>query len=56
MLELKLHFPESMPDYAEKGASGTVLVEMAPVDLMPYSVLTFLDMVSVVSVGQCSFM
>jgi len=37
-----------MPDYAEKGSTGKVLLEMAPIDLMPYSVLTFLDMV-------CSF-
>ena len=44
-LELKLRFPESMPDYAERGAAGTVQIEMAPLAAMPYSVLTFLDMV-----------
>jgi hypothetical protein len=44
-LELTLRFPASMPDYAERGSAGVVLLEMAPVALMPYSVLTFLDMV-----------
>lgn len=44
-LEIQLRFPESMPDYAEKGSTGKVLLEMAPTALMPYSVLTFLDMV-----------
>lgn len=46
LLELKLAFPESMPDYSEKGAEGTVRIEMAPVDEMPYSVLTFLNMIT----------
>ena len=44
-LELTLSFPETMPDFATAGADGTVLIEMAPARLMPYSVLTFLDMV-----------
>jgi len=45
VLEMRLAFPASFPDLEEKGASGVVQVEMAPLELMPYSVLTFLDMV-----------
>eukprot|EP00929_Paragymnodinium_shiwhaense_P018865 TRINITY_DN13049_c0_g1_i3.p1 TRINITY_DN13049_c0_g1~~TRINITY_DN13049_c0_g1_i3.p1 ORF type:complete len:212 (+),score=18.00 TRINITY_DN13049_c0_g1_i3:143-778(+) len=44
-LEFKLSFPETMPDFATAGADATMLIEMAPASLMPYSVLTFLDMV-----------
>ena len=44
-LEMHLLFPPSFPDLAEQGEAGTVLVQMAPLKDMPYSVLTFLDMV-----------
>ena len=44
-LEMQLVFPPSFPDIEEKGADATVTIEMAPLSEMPYSVLTFLDMV-----------
>lgn len=44
-----------MPDYAEKGSTGKVLLEMAPIDLMPYSVLTFLDMVCIFNYSRRVF-
>jgi hypothetical protein len=43
---IQVKFPESMPDFATAGAAGTIIVEMAPEKLMPYAVLTFLDMVA----------
>jgi len=45
-LEMKLRFPRSMPDFASEGESGTVRIEMAPLEFMPYAVLTFLDMIT----------
>lgn len=45
LLEMNLKFPSSMPDYETKGPDGKIEIEMAPIEFMPYSVLTFLDMV-----------
>jgi hypothetical protein len=30
-----LTFPESMPDFQEKGADGRIVIEMAPIALVP---------------------
>jgi hypothetical protein len=38
-----LTFQKSIPDYAEKGADGRVVIEMAPIDLVPVSVFNFLE-------------
>jgi hypothetical protein len=42
-VRVHLEFQESMPDFAEKGPSGSFLIEMAPVKLVPHSVFTFLE-------------
>ena len=36
----------TLPGLAAQGEDGTVRIEMAPLSAMPYSVLTFLDMVT----------
>ena len=35
-----------MPDIADKGATGIILIETAPIELMPVAVLLYLDIVS----------
>jgi len=42
-VEMKLEFPSTMPDFAEAGKSGIILIETAPIDLVPYSVYLFLQ-------------
>ena len=43
-VELTLTFPATMPDFAERGAGPeTLLVEMAPIALMPHAVYVFLE-------------
>lgn len=44
-VELTLRFPDSMPDFAEKGASGDslLLIDLAPSELMPHAIFTFLE-------------
>lgn len=44
-LEMKLKFPESMPDYATAGGDATIIIKMAPIELVPYSVYYFLNVV-----------
>jgi hypothetical protein len=46
LLRMALRFPPSMPDFEDFGPDGSVTLELAPLALMPYSVLTFLDMVT----------
>lgn len=38
-----LEFQSTIPDFAEKGMEGTLLIEMAPVRLIPCSVYNFLE-------------
>jgi hypothetical protein len=45
LIEMLLTFPASMPDIAEKGAEGRVVIEMAPIAHAPYSVYNFLEVV-----------
>jgi len=42
-VEMKLKFPSSMPDYVTAGDSGTILIETAPISLVPYAVYMFLQ-------------
>ena len=35
LVEMVLTFPESMPDFQEKGADGRIVIEMAPIALVP---------------------
>eukprot|EP01041_Mallomonas_annulata_P003208 gene3208-6337_t len=44
-VEMKLQFPSSMPDYDTAGESGVIIIETGPIDLVPYSVFYFLDIV-----------
>ena len=45
LVEMMLSFPSSMPDFAENGADGRIVIEMAPIALVPYSVYNFLEIV-----------
>eukprot|EP00538_Stauroneis_constricta_P013454 CAMPEP_0119548246 /NCGR_PEP_ID=MMETSP1352-20130426/2199_1 /TAXON_ID=265584 /ORGANISM="Stauroneis constricta, Strain CCMP1120" /LENGTH=340 /DNA_ID=CAMNT_0007593453 /DNA_START=100 /DNA_END=1122 /DNA_ORIENTATION=- len=42
-IKVTLEFPPTIPDYAENGKDGELLIEMAPIDLIPVSVFTFLE-------------
>ena len=37
-VEMKLKFPDSMPDYKFAGADGTIILELGPLVYVPYSV------------------
>ena len=52
-VELELIFPEENHDTNED--SNKFIIEMAPIDLMPHSVNTFLEMVSIGLLDGCSF-
>lgn len=42
---MEIEFPPSMPDYNEKGNKGEITIELAPIELVPYSVYFFLEVV-----------
>jgi hypothetical protein len=42
-VEVVLKFQDTIPDFEEKGADGTILLEMAPSQLMPHAVFSFLE-------------
>jgi len=42
-VKVVLEFPERIPDFATKGKDGSITIEMAPIDLIPVSVWTFLE-------------
>jgi hypothetical protein len=42
-VELILEFQDTIKDFDEKGADGTILLEMAPSRLVPHSVFTYLE-------------
>lgn len=44
-VQLKLSFPSSMPDYSTAGPNGTILIETAPINIVPYSVFYFMQIV-----------
>lgn len=43
LVEMMVKFPPSMPDFAEKGAEGRMVIEMGPIAHVPYSVYNFLE-------------
>jgi hypothetical protein len=42
-VELVLEFQDTIADFEEKGADGTILLEMAPSRLVPHSVFSYLE-------------
>lgn len=44
-VEITLQFPESMPDFGNAGADATIVVELAPIEEVPYCVFYFLEIV-----------
>jgi hypothetical protein len=42
-VELVLEFQPSIPDFAEKGKDGSILIEMAPMSLVPCSIYNFME-------------
>jgi cyclophilin family peptidyl-prolyl cis-trans isomerase len=42
---MELEFPSTMPDYNEKGKKGEITIELAPIELVPYSVYYFLEII-----------
>lgn len=42
-VKLLLEFQETIPDFEENGAEGSILLEMAPSRLQPHSVFSFLE-------------
>ena len=42
-VELMLEFQPSIPDFAESGKDGSILIEMAPISLVPCSVYNFME-------------
>ena len=42
-VELILEFQPSVPDFAENGKDGSILIEMAPISLVPCSVYNFME-------------
>lgn len=43
VVRVELEFPKTMPDYAERGSDGFIEIELAPIELIPVSVWTFLE-------------
>ena len=42
---IELQFPKSMPDYNSEGSFGILPIQLAPIDLVPYSVFYMMDSV-----------
>lgn len=42
-VKVVLEFQDTIPDFDEKGADGSILLEMAPTRLQPHSVFSFLE-------------
>ena len=42
-VELSLEFQPSIPDFSDKGKAGSIVVELAPISLLPCSVYNFLE-------------
>mmetsp|Transcript_20325 Transcript_20325/g.19632 ORF Transcript_20325/g.19632 Transcript_20325/m.19632 type:complete len:371 (+) Transcript_20325:132-1244(+) len=45
LVEMVLQFPRSMPDFDANGPDGKLVIELGPVDLVPYSVYYWLEIV-----------
>lgn len=42
-VKVDLEFPASIPDFAAKGKDGYIVIELAPIEFIPVSVWTFLE-------------
>jgi len=42
-IKLDLEFQSTIPDFETKGKDGTIVIELAPISLIPYSVYNFLE-------------
>lgn len=42
-VKVDLEFPPSVPDYEKNGKYGSITIALAPIDLIPVSVFTFLE-------------
>lgn len=42
-VRLELEFQETIPDFAENGSYGEIVIELAPSELVPHSIYTFLE-------------
>lgn len=42
-IKLDLEFQSTIPDFDTKGKDGTIVIELAPISLIPYSVYNFLE-------------
>lgn len=42
-VQVDLEFPPTMPDFAQKGKDGSIVIEMAPLDIQPVSVYNFME-------------
>ena len=45
LVELALRFPTTMPDAAAHPGAQTIVIETAPIELMPHAVFTFLEII-----------
>lgn len=45
-IEIELGFPTSMPDYETAGADGKIVIQLGPLEFIPYSVYLFLEVLS----------
>jgi len=45
MVKMKLKFQKSMPDFETNGPEGIIIIHLAPIDLLPYSVFYFLNII-----------
>lgn len=44
-VEMTLVFPETMADYKTAGKDGKIIIELAPMELVPYSIYYFMELV-----------
>ena len=45
-VEMKLVFPTTMPDYDSEGEEGILIIQLGPIELVPYSIYYFMELVS----------
>ena len=44
-VRLEVFFPAHMPDESARGRRGTIVVETAPIEIVPHSVFTFMELI-----------
>jgi hypothetical protein len=52
-VKLQIDFPATMPDSAAK--TGTIIIETAPINVMPHAVLTFMELVRAQATMKLAF-